>query len=118
MTTETQDRETTDGFHLVIDALKLNDIDTIFALPGIPITDLGRMAQEEGLRVISFRHEQNAGNAAAIAGFLTKTPGVCLTVSAPVFDAAGNLAGVLGADVDLGRLVELARTDQCRQLNS
>jgi oxalyl-CoA decarboxylase len=30
---------TIDGFHLVIDALKLNDIDTIFGLPGIPITD-------------------------------------------------------------------------------
>ena len=75
----------TDGFHLVIDALKLNDIDTIFGLPGIPITDLTRMAQAEGIRVISFRHEQNAGNAAAIAGFLTQKPGICLTVSAPGF---------------------------------
>src|SRR6266545_5382916 len=78
-------QEVTDGFHLVIDALKLNGIDTIFGLPGIPITDLGRLAQAEGMRVISFRHEQNAGNAAAIAGFLTKSPGVCLTVSAPGF---------------------------------
>jgi oxalyl-CoA decarboxylase len=77
--------ELTDGFHLVIDALKLNGIDTIFGLPGIPITDLTRMAQAEGLRVISFRHEQNAGNAAAAAGFLTKKPGICLTVSAPGF---------------------------------
>ena len=77
--------KTIDGFHLVIDALKLNDIDTIFGLPGIPITDLTRMAQAEGMRVISFRHEQNAGNAAAIAGFLTQKPGICLTVSAPGF---------------------------------
>jgi oxalyl-CoA decarboxylase len=76
---------TTDGFHLVIDALKLNDIDTIFGLPGIPITDLTRMAQAEGMRVISFRHEQHAGNAAAAAGFLTQKPGICLTVSAPGF---------------------------------
>ena len=75
----------TDGFHLVIDALKLNGIETIYGVPGIPITDLGRMAQAEGIRVISFRHEQNAGNAAAIAGFLTKKPGICLTVSAPGF---------------------------------
>jgi oxalyl-CoA decarboxylase len=79
------ERELTDGFHLVIDALKLNGIKTIYNVPGIPITDLGRMAQAEGLRVISFRHEQNAGNAAAIAGFLTKQPGICLTVSAPGF---------------------------------
>ncbi|MGU3495631.1 oxalyl-CoA decarboxylase [Xanthobacteraceae bacterium A53D] len=79
------EQELTDGFHLVIDALKLNGLDTIYGVPGIPITDLGRMAQAEGIRVISFRHEQNAGNAAAIAGFLTKKPGVCLTVSAPGF---------------------------------
>lgn len=77
--------ELTDGFHLVIDALKLNDITTIYGVPGIPITDLGRLAQAAGMRVISFRHEQHAGNAAAIAGFLTKKPGICLTVSAPGF---------------------------------
>ena len=35
--------------------------------------------------MLSFRHEQNAGYAASIAGFLTKRPGVCLTVSAPGF---------------------------------
>jgi oxalyl-CoA decarboxylase len=75
----------TDGFHLVIDALKLNGINTVYNVPGIPITDLGRMMQAEGIRVLSFRHEQNAGYAAAIAGFLTKKPGICLTVSAPGF---------------------------------
>ena len=75
----------TDGFQLVIDALKLNGIDTIYGLPGIPITDLTRRAQADGLRVLSFRHEQNAGYAASIAGFLTQKPGICLTVSAPGF---------------------------------
>jgi oxalyl-CoA decarboxylase len=80
---ETQDL--TDGFSLVIDAMKLNGLTTIYGVPGIPITDLGRHAQAAGIRVLSFRHEQNAGYAAAIAGFLTKKPGVCLTVSAPGF---------------------------------
>src|SRR2546423_2889492 len=80
---ETQDL--TDGFNLIIDALKLNGLTTIYGVPGIPITDFGRMAQAAGIRVLSFRHEQNAGYAAAIAGFLTKKPGVCLTVSAPGF---------------------------------
>ena len=80
-----QTQEVTDGFHLVIDALKLNGIDTIFGLPGIPITDLTRKAQAAGLRVIAFRHEQNAGYAASIAGFMTQKPGICLTVSAPGF---------------------------------
>src|SRR6195952_3949435 len=82
---QTAEIEQTDGFHLVIDALKLNGIKTIYGVPGIPITDFGRMAQAAGIRVISFRHEQNAGNAAAIAGFLTQKPGICLTVSAPGF---------------------------------
>src|SRR5689334_7366108 len=77
--------EEIDGFNLVIEALKLNGIDTIFGLPGIPITDLTRKLQRAGLRVISFRHEQNAGYAASIAGFLTQKPGICLTVSAPGF---------------------------------
>src|SRR5262249_23768041 len=75
----------TDGFHLVIDALKLNGLDTIYGVPGPPTTDWGRMAQAAGIRVPSSRHEQNAGYAAATAGFLTKKPGVCLTVSAPGF---------------------------------
>ncbi len=85
MTSETQSQNLTDGFHLVIDALKLNGITTIYGVPGIPITDLGRFAQAQGMRVISFRHEQHAGHAAAIAGYLTQKPGVCLTVSAPGF---------------------------------
>jgi oxalyl-CoA decarboxylase len=79
------EQELTDGFNLIIDALKLNGLETIYGVPGIPITDFGRMAQASGLRVISFRHEQNAGYAASIAGFLTKKPGICLTVSAPGF---------------------------------
>ena len=79
------EQELTDGFHLIIDALKLNGLNTIYGVPGIPITDFGRMAQAEGIRVLSFRHEQAAGYAASIAGYLTKKPGVCLTVSAPGF---------------------------------
>src|SRR3569833_1276154 len=75
----------TDGFNLVIDALKLNGVKTLYAVPGIPITDFLRMSQAEGLRVLSFRHEQSAGYAASIAGYLTKQPGICVTVSAPGF---------------------------------
>src|SRR3954464_4814495 len=77
--------KTVDGFQLVIDALKLNGLDTIYALPGIPITDLTRRAQADGMRVLSFRHEQNAGYAASIAGFLTEMPGMCQSLWAPGF---------------------------------
>jgi oxalyl-CoA decarboxylase len=80
-----EEQNLTDGFHLIIDALKLNGLNTVYDVPGIPISDLLRMAQAEGMRVISFRHEQSAGYAASIAGFLNKKPGVCMTVSAPGF---------------------------------
>ena len=61
MSAADEQRDLTDGFHLVIDALKLNGVNTIYGVTGIPITDFGRMAQAEGIRVISFRHEQHAG---------------------------------------------------------
>ncbi len=85
MTTASASVELTDGFHLLVDALKLNDVDTIYGLVGIPITDLARVAQNSGIRFVGFRHETSAGNAAAAAGFLTQRPGVCLTVSGPGF---------------------------------
>src|SRR6267143_1457807 len=85
MSAEDMPGNMTDGFHLVVEALKLNGVDTIYGVAGIPITDLLRLAQAEGIRYLGFRHEQSAGNAAAIAGFLTRKPGICMTVSAPGF---------------------------------
>jgi oxalyl-CoA decarboxylase len=74
-----------DGVNLVVDALRRNDVRTIYGVVGIPITDLARVAQAEGIRFLGFRQEQAAGHAAAAAGFLTGRPGVALTVSAPGF---------------------------------
>jgi len=91
MDNEATTENLTDGFHLAVEAMKLNGIDTIFGVAGIPITELCRLAQEEGVRYIGFRHEQQAANAAAISGFLTQKPGICLTVSAP-----GFLNGMVG----------------------
>jgi oxalyl-CoA decarboxylase len=88
----------TDGFHIVVDALKLNGIDTLYGVAGIPITDLLRLAHTEGLRYIGFRHEQQAANAAAIAGYITGKPGICMTVSAPGF--LNGLVGLANATVN------------------
>ena len=85
MSDETNSANKTDGFHLVVDALKLNGLDTIYGVVGIPVTDLARLAQAEGIRYIGFRDERSAGNAAAISGYLTQKPGICLTVAAPGF---------------------------------
>src|ERR1700761_21830 len=84
-TMNTAPKSLTDGFHLVVEALQANDVDTIYGIVGIPITDLARVAQASGIRYIGFRQETSAGNAAAAAGFLTGRPGVCLTTSGPGF---------------------------------
>jgi oxalyl-CoA decarboxylase len=77
--------ELTDGFHLLMEALEMNGITNIYGLLGIPVTEIGRMWQARGNKFFSFRNEQNAGYAASVAGYLTKKPGVCVTVSAPGF---------------------------------
>src|SRR6201996_9566978 len=84
-TMNTAPKSLTDGFHLVVEALQANDVDTIYGIVGIPITDLARTAQASGIRYIGFRQETSAGNAAAAAGVLTGRPGVCLTTSGPGF---------------------------------
>ena len=96
-----------DGFHLVAEALKANDVDTIYGIVGIPITDLARVAQASGIRYIGFRQETSAGNAAAAAGFLTRRPGVCLTTSGARLPQRPARAGerhdeLLPDDPDLG----------------
>lgn len=65
----------TDGMHIIVEALKQNNIDTIYGVVGIPVTDMARHAQAEGIRYIGFRHEQSAGYAAAASGFLTQNRG-------------------------------------------
>jgi oxalyl-CoA decarboxylase len=96
----------TDGFHLVVDALKANDVDTIYGVVGIPITDLARVAQASGIRYIGFRQETSAGNAAAAAGFLTRRPGVCLTVSAPGF--LNGLAALANATTNCFPMIQIS----------
>jgi oxalyl-CoA decarboxylase len=103
---DVQNGPLTDGFHLVVDALKLNDVDTIYGVVGIPITDLARLAQASGIRYIGFRHESAAGHAAAAAGFLTGKPGVCLTVSGPGF--LNGLVALANATVNCFPMVHIA----------
>ncbi|MFF2367521.1 oxalyl-CoA decarboxylase [Streptomyces sp. NPDC058122] len=102
--------ELTDGYHLVVDALQMNDVDTIYGVVGIPITDLARLAQARGIRYIGFRHESNAGHAAAAAGFLTKKPGICLTVSAPGF--LNGLVALANATTNCFPMVQISGSSE------
>jgi oxalyl-CoA decarboxylase len=109
-TADNSPADLTDGYHLVVDALKLNGVETIYGVVGIPITDLARLAQAEGIRYIGFRHESNAGNAAAAAGFLTKKPGVCLTVSAPGF--LNGLVALANATTNCFPMVQISGSSE------
>ncbi len=75
----------TDGMHMLVEALLTNGINKMYGVIGIPVTDVARIGQGEGIRYIGMRHESDAGNAAAAAGFITGKPGVFITVSAPGF---------------------------------
>ncbi|MGD9618469.1 MAG: oxalyl-CoA decarboxylase [Mycolicibacterium sp.] len=100
----------TDGIHLVVDALKLNDVRTIYGVVGIPVTDLARVAQASGLRYIGFRHESDAGHAAAAAGFLTGKAGICLTVSAPGF--LNGLVALANATTNCFPMVQISGSSE------
>src|SRR6202163_3900323 len=102
--------ELTDGYHLVVDALKLNDVRTIYGVVGIPITDVARVAQASGIRYIGFRHESDAGHAAAAAGFLTKKPGISLTVSAPGF--LNGLVALANATTNCFPMVQISGSSE------
>jgi oxalyl-CoA decarboxylase len=99
-----------DGFRVLIDALKLNGVQTIYGVVGIPVTDLARIAQASGIRYIGFRREDSAGNAAAAAGFLTKRPGICLTVSAPGF--LNGLPALAAATVNCFPMILISGSSQ------
>ncbi len=83
MDTTTTTTNLTDGMHILADALLKNGINKMYGVIGIPVTDVARIGQGEGIRYIGFRHEADAGNAAAAEGFLTGKPGLFVTVSAP-----------------------------------
>ncbi len=77
------------GANLLIKALQENNINRMYGIVGIPVTDLARLAELRGMKYYGFRREDSAVNAAAATGYLTQKPGVALTVSAP-----GLLKGV------------------------
>ena len=73
------------GANLLIKALQKNNINRMYGIVGIPVTDLARLAELRGMKYYGFRREDSAVNAAAATGYLTQKPGVALTVSAPGF---------------------------------
>ena len=94
------------GMHILARALKNIGIDAVYGLVGIPVTEAGYMIQGEGTRPVGFRHEQQAGMAAATHGYLTKTPGVLLTVSSLGF--MNGLTATANATVNCYPMIQIS----------
>ncbi len=94
------------GMYILARALKNIGIDTMYGLAGIPITEFAYLAQMEGIRFVGFRHEQQAGMAAATHGFLTKKPGVLLTVSSLGF--MNGLTATTNATVNCYPMIQIS----------
>lgn len=94
------------GMYILAKALKNIGIDVIYGLVGIPVTEVAYMAQKEGIRFVGFRHEQQAGMAAATHGYLTKKPGVLLTVSSLGF--MNGLTATANATVNCYPMIQIS----------
>ncbi len=94
------------GMDVLVRALKMVGIDTMYGLVGIPVTELAYIAQERGIRFVGFRFEQQAGMAAATHGYLTKTPGVLLTVSSLGF--LNGLTATINATVNCYPMIQIS----------
>lgn len=94
------------GMDILVRALKMVGIDTMYGLVGIPVTELAYLAQDRGIRFVGFRHEQQAGMAAATHGYLTGKPGVCLTVSSLGF--LNGLTATANATVNCYPMIQIS----------
>lgn len=71
------------GGQLIAKQLKLEGYDTVFGILAGPMLEAFAAFAEEGIRVITCRHEQQAGFAAAAWGYITGKPGVVVVGAGP-----------------------------------
>ena len=69
------------GMYILAESLRRLGLMDVYGLVGIPVTEAAYAMQKVGINYYGFRFEQQAGMAAATHGYLTKKPGVLLTVS-------------------------------------
>ncbi len=94
------------GMYILARALKNVGIENVYGLVGIPITEAAYLIQGQGIRFVGFRHEQQAGMAAATEGFLTKKPGVLMTVSSLGF--LNGLTATTNATVNCYPMIQIS----------
>lgn len=92
------------GAEMVIEALRKEKVDTVFAYPGgavIPIFDV--LFDADDIRVVLTRHEQAAVHAADAYARTTGKTGVCIVTSGP--GATNTITGLATANFDSVPLV-------------
>ncbi|MCH5240561.1 MAG: oxalyl-CoA decarboxylase [Muribaculaceae bacterium] len=94
------------GMYILAQSLKRLGLDTVYGLVGIPVTEAAYAFQDVGVKFVSFRFEQQAGMAAATHGFLTKQPGVLLTVSSLGF--LNGLTATANATVNCYPMIQIS----------
>ncbi|MDE7387854.1 MAG: hypothetical protein K2M97_01235, partial [Muribaculaceae bacterium] len=94
------------GMYILARALKHVGIENVYGLVGIPITEAAYLIQDQGIRFVGFRHEQQAGMAAATEGYLTKKPGVLMTVSSLGF--LNGLTATANATVNCYPMIQIS----------
>ena len=94
------------GMYILAQSLKRLGLDTVYGLVGIPVTEAAYAFQDVDVKFVSFRFEQQAGMAAATHGFLTKTPGVLLTVSSLGF--LNGLTATANATVNCYPMIQIS----------
>lgn len=94
------------GMYILAKALKNVGIENVYGLVGIPITEAAYLVQGQGIRFVGFRHEQQAGMGAATEGFLTKKPGVLMTVSSLGF--MNGLTATANATVNCYPMIQIS----------
>ncbi|MBD5190221.1 MAG: oxalyl-CoA decarboxylase [Bacteroidales bacterium] len=94
------------GMYILAESLKRLGIMDVYGLVGIPVTEAAYAMQKVGMNFYGFRFEQQAGMAAATHGYLTKTPGVLLTVSSLGF--LNGLTATTNATVNCYPMIQIS----------
>lgn len=94
------------GMYILAEALRRVELDTVYGLVGIPVTEAAYSMQKVGVRYVGFRFEQQAGMAAATHGYLTRKPGVLLTVSSLGF--MNGLTATANATVNCYPMIQIS----------
>ena len=94
------------GMYILAESLRRLGLMDVYGLVGIPVTEAAFAMQKVGINYYGFRFEQQAGMAAATHGYLTKQPGVLLTVSSLGF--MNGLTATANATVNCYPMIQIS----------